>query len=162
VPATGWHSWWQAKSLVQNGLPAKRRTFPRETRQNCWHGDRKQDTYKTTPCPRWHVAELMAFRSRQNVVWFPLISGMWTADGERAPMMFTSGSLLHIWNASMGRSFLYVKLKLDKCITLVWVNAKADDNLIAGFVRSWKTWKSHGILKWSFPGREKSWKKLKS
>jgi len=32
----------------------------------------------------------------------------------------------------------------------------------ARFVRSWKTWKSHGILKWSFPGLEKSWKKLKS
>jgi len=31
-----------------------------------------------------------------------------------------------------------------------------------GFIRSWKTWKSHGILKWSFPGLEKSWKKLKS
>ncbi|TNN69485.1 Myosin-10 [Liparis tanakae] len=31
----------------------------------------------------------------------------------------------------------------------------------SGFVRSWKTWKSHGILKWSFPGLEKSWKKLK-
>jgi len=31
-----------------------------------------------------------------------------------------------------------------------------------GFVRSWKTWKRHGILKWSFPGLEKSWKKLKS
>jgi len=29
----------------------------------------------------------------------------------------------------------------------------------ARFVRSWK---SHGILKWSFPGLEKSWKKLKS
>jgi len=28
-----------------------------------------------------------------------------------------------------------------------------------GFVRSWKTWKSHGILKWSFPGLEKSWRK---
>jgi len=28
-----------------------------------------------------------------------------------------------------------------------------------GLVRSWKTWKSHGILKWSFPGLEKSWKK---
>jgi len=34
--------------------------------------------------------------------------------------------------------------------------------LSAGFVRSWKTWKSHGILKWSFPGLEKSWQKLKS
>jgi len=34
--------------------------------------------------------------------------------------------------------------------------------LHTGFVRSWKTWKSHGILKWSFPGLEKSWKKLKS
>jgi len=34
--------------------------------------------------------------------------------------------------------------------------------LTTGFVRSWKTWKSHGILKWSFPGLEKSWKKLKS
>jgi len=33
---------------------------------------------------------------------------------------------------------------------------------LTGFVRSWKTWKSHGILKWSFPGLEKSWKKLKS
>jgi len=32
----------------------------------------------------------------------------------------------------------------------------------AGLVRSWKTWKSHGILKWSFPGLEKSWKKIKS
>jgi len=32
----------------------------------------------------------------------------------------------------------------------------------SGFVRSWKTWKSHGILKWSFPGLEKSWKKVKS
>ncbi|TNN21910.1 Ribonucleoprotein PTB-binding 2 [Liparis tanakae] len=32
----------------------------------------------------------------------------------------------------------------------------------AGFVRSWKTWKSHGILKWSFPGLEKSRKKIKS
>jgi len=32
----------------------------------------------------------------------------------------------------------------------------------SGFVRSWKTWKSHGILKWSFPGLEKSWNKLKS
>jgi len=31
-----------------------------------------------------------------------------------------------------------------------------------GFGRSWKTWESHGILKWSFPGLEKSWKKLKS
>jgi len=30
------------------------------------------------------------------------------------------------------------------------------------FVQSWKTWKSHGILKSSFPGLEKSWKKLKS
>jgi len=34
--------------------------------------------------------------------------------------------------------------------------------LKAGFVRSGKTWKSHGILKWSFPGLEKSRKKLKS
>jgi len=34
--------------------------------------------------------------------------------------------------------------------------------LEAGLVRSWKTWKSHGILKWSLPGLEKSWKKLKS
>jgi len=25
-----------------------------------------------------------------------------------------------------------------------------------------ETWKSHGILKWSFPGLEKSWRKLKS
>jgi len=33
---------------------------------------------------------------------------------------------------------------------------------LSGFVRSWKTWKSHGILKWLFPGLEKSWKKLKS
>jgi len=31
-----------------------------------------------------------------------------------------------------------------------------------GFLRSWKTWESHGILKWSFPGLEQSWKKLKS
>ncbi len=28
----------------------------------------------------------------------------------------------------------------------------------AGFVRSWKTWKSHGILKLQFPGLEKFWK----
>jgi len=34
--------------------------------------------------------------------------------------------------------------------------------LLPGFVRSWKTWKSHGIVKWSFQGLEKSWKKLKS
>ncbi len=27
-----------------------------------------------------------------------------------------------------------------------------------GFVRSWKTWKSHGILKPHFPGLEKFWK----
>ncbi len=27
-----------------------------------------------------------------------------------------------------------------------------------GFVRSWKTWKSHGILKPQFPGLEKFWK----
>jgi len=33
---------------------------------------------------------------------------------------------------------------------------------VGGFLRSWKTWKSHGILKWSFPGLEKSWNKLKS
>ena len=26
-----------------------------------------------------------------------------------------------------------------------------------GFPRSWKTWKSHGILKSNFPGMEKSW-----
>jgi len=32
-------------------------------------------------------------------------------------------------------------------------------DMFAGFVRSWKTWKSHGILKWSFPALEKSWKK---
>jgi len=25
---------------------------------------------------------------------------------------------------------------------------------------SWKTWKIHGILKWSFPGLENSWKNL--
>jgi len=31
--------------------------------------------------------------------------------------------------------------------------------LMSGFGRSWKTWKSHGIFKWSFPGLEKSWKK---
>jgi len=30
---------------------------------------------------------------------------------------------------------------------------------LSGFVRSWKTWESHGILKWSFPGLEKSWQK---
>jgi len=35
-------------------------------------------------------------------------------------------------------------------------------NNLQGFVRSWKTWKSHGILKWSFPSLEKSWKKRKS
>jgi len=29
----------------------------------------------------------------------------------------------------------------------------------SGFVRSWKTWKSHGIFKWLFPGLEKSRKK---
>jgi len=34
--------------------------------------------------------------------------------------------------------------------------------IFTGFVRSWKTWKSHGILKWTFPGLEKSWKILKS
>ncbi len=28
----------------------------------------------------------------------------------------------------------------------------------SGFVRSWKTWKSHGILKPHFPGLEKFWK----
>jgi len=31
---------------------------------------------------------------------------------------------------------------------------------LTGFVRSWKTWKSHGIFKLSFPGLEKSWKKI--
>jgi len=30
---------------------------------------------------------------------------------------------------------------------------------LAGFDRSWKTWKSHGILKWLFPGLEKFLKK---
>ena len=35
-------------------------------------------------------------------------------------------------------------------------------NQYAGFVRSWKTWKSHGILKWLFPGLEKCLKKIKS
>ncbi len=30
--------------------------------------------------------------------------------------------------------------------------------LSPGFVRSWKTWKSHGILKPHFPGLEKFWK----
>jgi len=32
----------------------------------------------------------------------------------------------------------------------------------AGFLRSWKTWKSHGILKWLFPGLQKFLKKIKS
>jgi len=36
------------------------------------------------------------------------------------------------------------------------------EDVFSGFVRSLKTWKSHGILKWSFPGLEKSWKKFKS
>jgi len=30
----------------------------------------------------------------------------------------------------------------------------------AGFTRSWKTWKSHGILKWLFPGLEKTLKEI--
>jgi len=29
--------------------------------------------------------------------------------------------------------------------------------ILAGFVRSWKTWKSHGIYKCLLPGLEKSW-----
>jgi len=33
---------------------------------------------------------------------------------------------------------------------------------LSGFLRSWKTWKSHGILKWLFPGLEKFFKKIKS
>jgi len=37
--------------------------------------------------------------------------------------------------------------------------SKVTDEVYTGFVRSWKTWKSQGILKWSFPGLEKSWKK---
>ncbi|TNN36584.1 hypothetical protein EYF80_053241 [Liparis tanakae] len=39
---------------------------------------------------------------------------------------------------------------------------QADPPWCSGVVGSWKTWKSHGILKWSFPGLEDSWNKLKS
>jgi len=42
------------------------------------------------------------------------------------------------------------------------LGSEGEGSSFTGFVRSWKTWKSHGILKWSIPGLEKSWKKLKS
>jgi len=40
--------------------------------------------------------------------------------------------------------------------------AAGNPSRASGFLRPWKTWTSHGVLKWSFPGLEKSWKKLKS
>jgi len=41
-------------------------------------------------------------------------------------------------------------------------NISGQTFMFTGFVRSWKTWKSHGISKWSFPGLEKSREKIKS
>jgi len=38
---------------------------------------------------------------------------------------------------------------------------RIDGHVIAGFLRSWKTWKSHGISIWLFPGLEKSLKNHK-
>jgi len=61
-----------------------------------------------------------------------------------------AGKLLHVIG---GKKSSILKL----CLVLLDLSAERP-----GFVRSWKTWKSHGILKWSFPGLEKSWKKLKS
>jgi len=46
-----------------------------------------------------------------------------------------------------------------KRIILTCCRGIATMMLYTGFVWSWKTWKSHGILKWSFPGLEKSWEK---
>jgi len=37
---------------------------------------------------------------------------------------------------------------------IISIFSGAEKGELAGFLRSWKTWKSHGILKWSFPGLE--------
>jgi len=41
----------------------------------------------------------------------------------------------------------------------ITVDKVLEGTATAGFVQSWKSWKSHGILKWLFPGLEKSLKK---
>jgi len=42
----------------------------------------------------------------------------------------------------------------------LWASWTPTGKPCPGFLRSWKTWKSHGILKWLFPGLEKFLKKL--
>jgi len=47
--------------------------------------------------------------------------------------------------------------KGDRCTNSLYL-----ENSPAGFLRSWKTWKSHGVFKWLFPGLEKSLKKTET
>jgi len=49
---------------------------------------------------------------------------------------------------------------MSKCWFKVRGNV-ACEREVTGFTRSWKTWKSYGILKWLFPGLEKTFKKIK-
>ncbi len=49
------------------------------------------------------------------------------------------------------------RIMLEACTNVLTYDSV--NEAITGFVRSWKTWKSHGILKPHFPGLEKFWKK---
>jgi len=100
-------------------------------------------------------AAVVTIMSRERTFFQDPVGNLWALLCSMLFYIFaflSSRASLYIPNDSSESSLMHVALLSN--LTL--------PKHVTGFVRSWKTWKCHGILKRSFPGLEKSWKKLKS